>query len=175
MKRKKIKIQRLKDKKARQGKPTIFVGQDPNGGLYSILEKVSNMSFVEREKKMLKKLYINSDSEFDPLSLPNDRNANSPQGKWLYEDELRELKEKLAKKSKILRDRKNPGNVENLNQIWFMEDHLIASLNRLRNRKQQSRERDLEVNLSLSMKLYTHFSTICKITNIWVFFYFVGE
>ncbi|KAK8292046.1 hypothetical protein V6Z12_D06G097000 [Gossypium hirsutum] len=48
---------------------------------------------------------------------------------------MKELKEKLAEKSKILRDWKDTGNVENLNQIKFMENHLIASLNGLRNRK----------------------------------------
>ncbi|MBA0574968.1 hypothetical protein Golob_027724, partial [Gossypium lobatum] len=77
---------------------------------------------------MLKKFYVNSDPEFDPLSMPHNRNANTLK---LYEDELKELKEKLAEKSKILRDWKNPGNVENLNQIKFMENHLIASLNGL--------------------------------------------
>ncbi|KAH1056886.1 hypothetical protein J1N35_034951, partial [Gossypium stocksii] len=50
--------------------------------------------------KMLKKFYVNSDLEFDPLSLPHYRNANTLK---LYEDELRELKENLAEKSKILR------------------------------------------------------------------------
>ncbi|KAL1104827.1 hypothetical protein V6Z11_D04G093300 [Gossypium hirsutum] len=184
MGRRKLKIQRLEDMKARQaiysmrkrgilkkgkelsilcdvevvlslsspsGKPTLFVGQDPNG-LYSILQKVSNMPFVEREERnsiakisfsiffgqeglynrgtsrypMLKKFYVNWESEFDPLSLPHNRN--------LYEDQLQELKNKLTEKSKILRDWKNPENVEDLNQIKFMEDHLIASLNGLRNR-----------------------------------------
>ncbi|KAK8302545.1 hypothetical protein V6Z12_D04G094800 [Gossypium hirsutum] len=155
MGRRKLKIQRLEDMKARQaiysmrkrgilkkgkelsilcdvevvlslsspsGKPTLFVGQDPNG-LYSILQKVSNMPF------MLKKFYVNWESEFDPLSLPHNRN--------LYEDQLQELKNKLTEKSKILRDWKNPENVEDLNQIKFMEDHLIASLNGLRNRNKE--------------------------------------
>ncbi|KAB2034487.1 hypothetical protein ES319_D04G089800v1 [Gossypium barbadense] len=113
------------------GKPTLFVGQDPNG-LYSILQKVSNMPFVEREE----------------------RRAYTIE---LYEDQLQELKNKLTEKSKILRDWKNPENVEDLNQIKFMEDHLIASLNGLRNRKnelameQQSKERALEGNENLEI------------------------
>nr|KJB65466.1 hypothetical protein B456_010G096200 [Gossypium raimondii] len=157
MGRRKLKIQRLEDMKARQakyskrkkgilkkakelsilcdvevvlllsspsGKPTLFVGQDPNG-LYCILQKVSNMPFVEREERRAYTLE-------------------------LYEDQLQELKDKLTKKRKILRDWKYPENVEDLNQIKFMEDHLIASLNGLRNRKnqlameQQSKERYLE-------------------------------
>ncbi|KAB2024573.1 hypothetical protein ERO13_D06G082700v2, partial [Gossypium hirsutum] len=115
MGRKKLKIQRLKDMKARQakyskrkrgilkkakelsilcdvelvlllssptGKPTLFVGQNPNG-LYNILQKVSNMPFVEREERDLKNLEI----------------------------------------------------IVYLNQIEFMEDYLIESLNELRNMK----------------------------------------
>ncbi|TYH66174.1 hypothetical protein ES332_D06G105100v1 [Gossypium tomentosum] len=185
MGRRKLKIQRLEDMKARQakyskrkkgilkkakelsilcdveivlllsspsGKPTLFVGQDPNG-LYCILQKVSNMPFVEREERraytleMLKKFYVNWESKFDPLSLPPNNNVDTLK---LYEDQLQELKDKLTKKSKILRDWKYPENVEDLNQIKFMEDHLIASLNGLRNRKnqlameQQSKERYLE-------------------------------
>ncbi|TYH66173.1 hypothetical protein ES332_D06G105000v1 [Gossypium tomentosum] len=115
MGRKKLKIQRLKDMKARQakyskrkrgilkkakelsilcdvelvlllssptGKPTLFVGQNPNG-LYNILQKVSNMPFVEREErrahtmKMLKKSYVNWELEFDPLSLAHNRNVHT--------------------------------------------------------------------------------------------------
>ncbi|KAK6236678.1 hypothetical protein SCA6_012015, partial [Theobroma cacao] len=49
-------------------------------------------------------------------------------------DQLKELKEKLAEKSKILRDWKYPQNVEDLSQIKIMEDHLIAYLNGVRNR-----------------------------------------
>ncbi|KAK8292045.1 hypothetical protein V6Z12_D06G096900 [Gossypium hirsutum] len=188
MGRRKLKIQRLEDMKARQakyskrkkgilkkakelsilcdveivlllsspsGKPTLFVGQNPNG-LYCILQKVSNMPFVEREERraytleMLKKFYVNWESKFDPLSLPRNNNVDTLK---LYEDQLQELKDKLTKKSKILRDWKYPENVEDLNQIKFMEDHLIASLNGLRNRKnqlameQQSKERYLEVGL----------------------------
>ncbi|TYG64371.1 hypothetical protein ES288_D06G102700v1 [Gossypium darwinii] len=176
MGRKKLKIQRLKDMKARQakyskrkrgilkkakelsilcdvelvlllssptGKPTLFVGQNPNG-LYNILQKVSNMPFVEREERHVS----------------------------LYEDQLQKLKDELIEKSKILRDLKNLEIIVYLNQIEFMEDYLIESLNELRNMKnqlameQQSSGRDLEVGLSISMKLFTHFSTICKIPNI---------
>ncbi|TYI76742.1 hypothetical protein E1A91_D06G097900v1, partial [Gossypium mustelinum] len=64
------------------GKPTLFVGQNPNG-LYNILQKVSNMPFVEREERDLKNLEI----------------------------------------------------IVYLNQIEFMEDYLIESLNELRNMK----------------------------------------
>ncbi|MFQ6648042.1 hypothetical protein Gotur_021849 [Gossypium turneri] len=109
---------------------------------------------------MLKKIYENSESEFDPLSLSHDTNANSLK---LYEDELQVLKDKLVERSKILRDWRNPNNVEDLNQIKMMEDHLIASLNGLRSRKnqlaieQQILERESEVRLSISMKLFMHF------------------
>ncbi|XP_040968558.1 uncharacterized protein [Gossypium hirsutum] len=101
---------------------------------------------------MLKKIYENSESEFDLLSLPHATNADTLK---LYEDELQELKDKLVEKSKILRDWRNPNNVEDLNQIKMMEDHLIASLNGLRSRRnqlameQQIRERELEGNENL--------------------------
>ncbi|PPS05050.1 hypothetical protein GOBAR_AA15614 [Gossypium barbadense] len=188
MGRRKLKIQRLEDMKARQAKyskrkkgilrkakelsilcdvevvlllsspsskRTFFVGQDPNC-LYNILQKISNMPFVEREERraytmeMLKKFYVNWESEFDPLSPPRNKNVDILK---LYEDQVQELKDKLTKKSKILRDWKYPENVKDLNQIKFMEDHLIASLNGLRNRKnqlameQQRRQRYLDVGL----------------------------
>ncbi|KAB2034480.1 hypothetical protein ES319_D04G089100v1 [Gossypium barbadense] len=195
MGRKKLKIQRLEDLKARRAKyskrktgilkkakelnilcevdvallfcspsgtPTLYVGKNSNG-LSSILKRLPNLSFEEREERkaytieMLRKIYENSESEFDPLSLSHDTNANTLK---LYEDELQELKDKLVEMSKILR---NPNIVEDLNQIKMMEDNLIASLNRLRSRKnqiameQQIRERELEVGLSISMKLFMHF------------------
>ncbi|TYI86783.1 hypothetical protein E1A91_D04G089800v1 [Gossypium mustelinum] len=195
MGRKKLKIQRLEDLKARQAKyskrktgilkkakelnilcevdvallfcspsgtPTLYVGKNSNG-LSSILKRLPNLSFEEREERkaytieMLRKIYENSESEFDPLSLSHDTNANTLK---LYEDELQELKDKLVEMSKILR---NPNIVEDLNQIKMMEDNLIASLNGLRSRKnqiameQQIRERELEVGLSISMKLFMHF------------------
>ncbi|KAG4151670.1 hypothetical protein ERO13_D04G079912v2 [Gossypium hirsutum] len=198
MGRKKLKIQRLEDLKARQakyskrkigilkkakelnilcevdvallfsspsGRPTLFVGKNSKG-LSSILKRLSNLSFEEREERraytieMLKKIYENSESEFDPLSLSYDTNADTLK---LYKDELQELKHILVEKSKILRDWRNPNNVEDINQIKMMEDHLIASLDGLRSRKnqftieQQIKERESEVELSISMKLFMHF------------------
>ncbi|KAB2034481.1 hypothetical protein ES319_D04G089200v1 [Gossypium barbadense] len=198
MGRKKLKIQRLEDLKARQakyskrkigilkkakelnilcevdvallfsspsGRPTLFVGKNSKG-LSSILKRLSNLSFEEREERraytieMLKKIYENSESEFDPLSLSHDTNADTFK---LYKDELQELKHILVEKSKILRDWRNPNNVEDINQIKMMEDHLIASLDGLRSRKnqftieQQIKERESEVELSISMKLFMHF------------------
>ncbi|MBA0630544.1 hypothetical protein Godav_002632, partial [Gossypium davidsonii] len=48
---------------------------------------------------MLKKFYVNWESEFDPLSLPRNRNVDTFK---LYEDQLQELKDKLTKKSNLL-------------------------------------------------------------------------
>ncbi|XWS72375.1 hypothetical protein CRYUN_Cryun02cG0034800 [Craigia yunnanensis] len=116
-------------------KPTLFVGQDKD--LSSVVERLSKLPLEEREErreytmKLLKKIYANSDSEFDPRNSSLD-SSNSLK---LHEDQLKELKEKLAEKSRILRDWKNPNNVEDLSQIIIMEEHLIASLNRLRNNK----------------------------------------
>ncbi|TYH76566.1 hypothetical protein ES332_D04G094800v1 [Gossypium tomentosum] len=139
MGRKKLKIQRLEDLKARRAKyskcktgilkkakelnilcevdvallfcspsstPTLYVGKNSNG-LSSILKRLPNLSFEEHEERkaytieMLRKIYENSESEFDPLSLSHDTNANTLK---LYEDELQELKDKLVEMSKILRD-----------------------------------------------------------------------
>ncbi|TYG73363.1 hypothetical protein ES288_D04G095500v1, partial [Gossypium darwinii] len=185
---KKLKIKRLEDLKARQakyskrktgilkkakelnilcevdlallfsspsGRPTLFVGKNSNG-LSSILKRLLNLSFEERTERrastleMLKKIYENSESEFNPLSLSHDTNADTLK---LYKDEL---------------DWRNPNNVEDLNQIKMMEDHLIASINGLRSRKnqlameQQIRERESEVGLSISMKLFMHFQLEVK-------------
>ncbi|KAB2034482.1 hypothetical protein ES319_D04G089300v1, partial [Gossypium barbadense] len=185
---KKLKIQRLEDLKARQakyskrktgilkkakelnilcevdlallfsspsGRPTLFVGKNSNG-LSSILKRLLNLSFEERTERrastleMLKKIYENSESEFNPLSLSHDTNADTLK---LYKDEL---------------DWRNPNNVEDLNQIKMIEDHLIASINGLRSRKnqlameQQIRERESEVGLSISMKLFMHFQLEVK-------------
>ncbi|KAH1056862.1 hypothetical protein J1N35_034927, partial [Gossypium stocksii] len=49
--------------------------------------------------KMLNKIYENSESEFNPLSLSHDINVDTLK---LYGDELQELKDKLLEKSKIL-------------------------------------------------------------------------
>ncbi|XP_022754147.1 agamous-like MADS-box protein AGL65 [Durio zibethinus] len=118
-------------------KPTLFVGQDKD--LSSVVERLSNLTLGEREQrraytmKLLKKLYANSNSEDDPTNLSQD-SSNSLK---LHEDQLNELKEKLAEKSRILREWKNPNNVEDLSQIKIMEEHLIASLNRIKNKKSQ--------------------------------------
>ncbi|KAB5514070.1 hypothetical protein DKX38_027976 [Salix brachista] len=49
--------------------------------------------------------------------------------------ELLELKEKLAQKRKILRDWENPYKVNDPRQIEVMEEHLIATLTRVKNKK----------------------------------------
>ncbi|XVE97767.1 hypothetical protein REPUB_Repub03eG0047200 [Reevesia pubescens] len=116
-------------------KPTLFVGQDKE--LSSVIERLSNVALEEREERMaytmklLNKIYVNSDSEVEPINFSQDK-SNALK---LYEDQLKELKEKLAEQSKILRDWKNPNNVEDLSQIKIMEEHLIAGLERIRNKK----------------------------------------
>ncbi|KAG8491369.1 hypothetical protein CXB51_014509 [Gossypium anomalum] len=197
MGRRKLKIQRLEDMKARQAKYSkqkrgtlkkakycamlklFFYSLHPQINQPFLLVKTPmayitffrkslNMPFVEcKERKAytMEKFYVNWESKFDPLSLPCNKNVDTLE---LYEDQLQKLKDKLSKKSKILRDWKNPENVEDLNQIKFMEDYLIASLNGFRNRKnqlameEQSREGYLEVGLLISMKLFTYLSTTGK-------------
>ncbi|KAK8991557.1 hypothetical protein V6N11_062564 [Hibiscus sabdariffa] len=141
MGRRKLKIQRLETMKARQAtyskrktgivkkakeisvlcevdvallmfsptdKPTLFVGQEK--GLSAVLERLSKLPFEEREE----------------------RRGYTMQ---LYEEQLGELRERLAEKSKILRDWKDPNNVEDLAQLNLMEEHLMASLGGIRKKK----------------------------------------
>ncbi|XVF48762.1 hypothetical protein PTKIN_Ptkin03bG0215200 [Pterospermum kingtungense] len=88
---------------------------------------------------MLKKFHAKSDSEIDTINVSQDHDGNALK---LYEDQLKELKETLAEKSRILRDWSNPNNIEDLSQIKIMENHLIASLNRIRNNKGSARDED---------------------------------
>ncbi|KAK8348706.1 hypothetical protein V6Z11_A06G097800 [Gossypium hirsutum] len=145
MGRRKLKIQRLEDMKARQAK----YSKRKKG----ILKKAKELSILCDVEVVLLLSSPSGKRTFFVGQDPNPpRNKNVDILK-LYEDQVQELKDKLTKKSKILRDWKNPENVKDLNQIKFMEDHLIASLNGLRNRKnqlameQQSRQRYLEVGL----------------------------
>ncbi|KAH7557165.1 hypothetical protein JRO89_XS11G0064800 [Xanthoceras sorbifolium] len=55
----------------------------------------------------------------------------------LQQDKLRELKEKIAQKTKILSAWKNPQNINDLNQIQMMQDHLAASLNNIKAKKRE--------------------------------------
>ncbi|XP_021277535.1 agamous-like MADS-box protein AGL65 [Herrania umbratica] len=118
-------------------RPTLLVGQDKD--LSAVVERLSKLSLEEREErraytmKVLTKFYENSDSEADPRNVSEDRSNVLK----LHEDQLKELKEKLAEKSKILRDWKYPQNVEDLSQLKIMEEHLIAYLNGIRNKKCQ--------------------------------------
>ncbi|KAK8505235.1 hypothetical protein V6N12_067205 [Hibiscus sabdariffa] len=171
MGRRKLKIQRLENLKARQAKyskrkpgmikkanelavlcdvdlalllfspsdqPTLFVGQKK--ALSDVLERLSKMSFEEREARraytmqIVKKNYAKSESDSDIGSSSQDASDN-PQK--VYEEQLKEVKQKLAEKSRILRDWKNPNNVDDLDQLNIMEEHLTASLRGIRNRKRR--------------------------------------
>ncbi|XP_039044180.1 agamous-like MADS-box protein AGL65 [Hibiscus syriacus] len=117
-------------------KPTLFVGQEKR--LSDVLERLSKSPYEEIEERraytmqILKKIYANSESEFVQNSSSQNASDNAQKA---HEEQLRELKEKLAEKSKILRDWKDPSNVEDLAQIKLMEEHLISSLNGIRNKK----------------------------------------
>ncbi|XP_039042743.1 agamous-like MADS-box protein AGL30 [Hibiscus syriacus] len=144
-------------------KPTLFVGREK--GLSDVLERLSKSPYEEREERreytmqILKKIYANSESEFQQNSSSQNASENAQK---VHEDQLRELKGKLAEKSKILRDWKDPSKVEDMAQIKAMEEHLISSLNGIRNKKsqlamveQQARERGLEVGFSIIFLLQT--------------------
>ncbi|KAK8706867.1 hypothetical protein V6N13_057942 [Hibiscus sabdariffa] len=148
MGRRKLKIQRLESMKARQAKyskrkpgmikkanelsvlcdvdvalllfspsdqPTLFVGREK--GLSDVLERLSKLSFEEREASS------SQDASDNPQKV--------------YEEQLKEVKQKLAERSRILRDWKNPSNVADLAQLNIMEEHLTASLRGIRNKKSQ--------------------------------------
>ncbi|KAK8602428.1 hypothetical protein V6N12_052235 [Hibiscus sabdariffa] len=153
MGRRKLKIQRLESMKARQAKyskrkpgmikkanelsvlcdvdvalllfspsdqPTLFVGREK--GLSDVLERLSKLSFEEREASS------SQDASDNPQKV--------------YEEQLKEVKQKLAERSRILRDWKNPSNVADLAQLNIMEEHLTASLRGIRNKKHEPQEQD---------------------------------
>ncbi|XP_031277044.1 agamous-like MADS-box protein AGL65 [Pistacia vera] len=117
------------------GKPSLFIAH--NKDLSNVLERLSKLSVEDREErrgytmKLLKKIYANSD--IDPRNFSLDRNDALK----LHEDQLRELKQKLAEKSRILREWKNPQNVKDLAQIKIMEEHLMGYLNKIIFKKRQ--------------------------------------
>ncbi|KAL5786450.1 hypothetical protein ACOSQ2_008842 [Xanthoceras sorbifolium] len=117
------------------GKPSLFVGQ--NKELHSVMERLSKISVEEREKrrdytlKILEKIYNNT--EVDPRNFSLDKTEFLK----LQQDKLRELNEKIAQKTKILSEWKNPQKINNLNQIQIMQNHLAASLNNIRAKKRE--------------------------------------
>ncbi|KAH7574459.1 hypothetical protein JRO89_XS03G0299000 [Xanthoceras sorbifolium] len=117
------------------GIPTLFVGQ--NKRLHGVMERLLKMSIENREKrrnytvKLLKKMYNNTEI--------NPRNFSLDKAEFLkfQQDQLRELNEKIAHKTKILSEWKNPQKINNLNQIQIMQNHLAASLNNIRAKKRE--------------------------------------
>ncbi|KAJ0090742.1 hypothetical protein Patl1_13762 [Pistacia atlantica] len=113
------------------GKPSLFIAH--NKDLSNVLERLSKLSVEDREErrgytmKLLKKIYANSD--IDPRNFSLDRNDALKVEflTLLLEDQLRELKQKLAEKRGILREWKNPQNVKDLAQIKIMEEHLMET------------------------------------------------
>ncbi|KAJ6862539.1 hypothetical protein NC652_039400 [Populus alba x Populus x berolinensis] len=88
-------------------KPTLYVGQDKD--LSTVLERMSALTFEEREER--------------------EEAVKEKQA------ELLELREKLAQKRKILRDWTNPDKIDDLRQIKIMEEHLVATLARVKSKK----------------------------------------
>eukprot|EP00257_Ricinus_communis_P025202 XP_025012616.1 agamous-like MADS-box protein AGL65 [Ricinus communis] len=110
------------------GKPSLYVGHDKE--LSTLLERLSIITVEEREQRF-------KDSSL--FLLVTSSMLNKYFGKLIqFENpELIELKEKLAEKRRILREWNNPYEVDSLAQIRIMEEHLIASLTRVRNIKIQ--------------------------------------
>ncbi|KAL5743773.1 hypothetical protein ACOSQ2_026889 [Xanthoceras sorbifolium] len=117
------------------GRPSLYVGQ--NKELQGVVERLSRISVEERKKRrdytmeILKKIYNNT--EVDPRNFSLDKTEFLK----LQQDKLRELKEKIAQKTKILSAWKNPQNINDLNQIQMMQDHLAASLNNIKAKKRE--------------------------------------
>ncbi|KAE8664360.1 myosin-15-like isoform X1 [Hibiscus syriacus] len=146
MGRRKLKIQRLESIKARQAtyskrktgilkkakEISILCDVDVALLLFSPTDKPT--LFVGQEKRLSDVLERLSKSPYEEIEESSSQNA-SDNAQKAHEEQLRELKEKLAEKSKILRDWKDPSNVEDLAQIKLMEEHLISSLNGIRNKK----------------------------------------
>ncbi|KDP34023.1 hypothetical protein JCGZ_07594 [Jatropha curcas] len=121
-------------------KPTLYVAHDKQ--LVTVLERLSSLSVEEREHRRaytMRKVnkMANPEVAKKNSSLNKDEAVKPGQALQLQKNHLGELKQKLIEKSRILRDWKNPYTVDNLDQIKVMEEHLIASLERIKERKIQ--------------------------------------
>ncbi|KAF9662285.1 hypothetical protein SADUNF_Sadunf18G0037100 [Salix dunnii] len=116
-------------------KPSLYVGHDKDFSI--VLERMSALSFEEREQRrrytneIIKKMYPIDDAEV----LSSNSIFDREEALKVKHIELLELKEKLAQKRKILRDWTNPDKVNDPRQIKVMEEHLIATLTRVKNKK----------------------------------------
>ncbi|WCJ29305.1 Agamous-like MADS-box protein AGL65 [Euphorbia peplus] len=122
------------------GKPSHYVGHDKD--LSTILDKLCRLSLEDRERRKAytMRVYAKVESDGDLENHALDRG----EALKLQKQQLKEVKEKLVEKRKILRDWKNPYNVESLEKIKIMEDHLNATLYKLHNLKVQLREHQNE-------------------------------
>ncbi|XP_065867791.1 agamous-like MADS-box protein AGL65 [Euphorbia lathyris] len=99
------------------GKPSHYVGHDKD--LSAILDKLCKLSLEDRERRKTYTMKVQT-------------------------QQLNELKKKLAEKIELLRDWKNPYNVESLEKIKIMEDHLQTVLYKLKDLKFEVSEREIE-------------------------------
>ncbi|OMO86482.1 Transcription factor, MADS-box [Corchorus olitorius] len=117
-------------------KPTVVVGQDKD--LSTVIERMSKVRLEEREDRCWGKCM-----KIPTTSIPRLIQETHPKSKTQsHEDQLSELKETIAKKTKILSDWRNPTNIEDLAQLNIMEEHVIACLNRIRSHKVQNSAAD---------------------------------
>ncbi|KAG6739431.1 hypothetical protein POTOM_057027 [Populus tomentosa] len=137
MGRRKLKIQRLECVKARQAKYSKRkIGILKKAKELAILCDIdlALLMFSPTGKPTLyiiKKMYPIDDSEV----LSNNSLIDREEAVKAKQAELLELREKLAQKRKILRDWTNPDKIDDLRQIKIMEEHLVATLARVKSKK----------------------------------------
>ncbi|KAJ6856655.1 hypothetical protein NC651_038341 [Populus alba x Populus x berolinensis] len=120
MGRRKLKIQRLECVKARQAKYSKRkIGILKKAKELSILCDI-DLALLMFSPTAKPTLYVGQDKE---------------EAVKAKQAELLELREKLAQKRKILRDWTNPDKIDDLRQIKIMEEHLVATLARVKSKK----------------------------------------
>ncbi|XP_065868804.1 agamous-like MADS-box protein AGL65 [Euphorbia lathyris] len=127
------------------GKPTHFVGHDKD--ISAVLDRFCKLSLDDREQrkaytmKALEKAY--EKLNLDGGDLEN-HTIDRREQLGVQTQQLNELKKKLFEKKELLRDWKNPYNVESLEKIKIMEDHLQTTLYKLKDLKFELSEREIE-------------------------------
>ncbi|XP_021890718.1 agamous-like MADS-box protein AGL30 [Carica papaya] len=117
-------------------KPVTYFAHDKDLGYFvEKMEKTSARDLEERREstnKLLKKIFQkNVEAEVDVRSF----SADGDDTVKVQEAQLEEMKNRLDERRKALEDFKNPRNVQDLNQIKSMKEHLITSLERIQKKK----------------------------------------
>ncbi|ESR66225.1 hypothetical protein CICLE_v10010259mg, partial [Citrus x clementina] len=116
------------------GKPSLCVGQ--NKDLSTVLERLAKMSVDDREER----LHDEGDIKFIVLCISEIHTQNNIPFYLVNVYLLKKIyanSEVDPRNFSLDREWKNPHNVKDIAQIHIMEEHLVGSLLKIRNKKRQ--------------------------------------